>query len=76
MGMGSARASRAVFRALAEHDEDPREVNRSVRVNALGPTGEGAGRNTRRRVCSPQGTKPLWLGPFAPFPFSLSRLVR
>ena len=50
--MGSARAPRAVFRALAEHKEDVRKIRSLLSGLRLTPTGEGAGRNTRGRVCS------------------------
>jgi hypothetical protein len=51
--MGSARASRAVFRALAEH------IGRGISkplgsISPHGPSSEGAARNTRWRVCSPK----------------------
>src|SRR5687767_8045195 len=36
--------------------------HRLVTGVGLGPTGEGAGRNTRGRVCSPKGTASLRLG--------------
>src|ERR1035438_431858 len=50
---GERPPSRAVFRALAEQHGDEPRVHWLVSAVNLTPTGEGAGRNTRGRVCSP-----------------------
>jgi hypothetical protein len=50
---GSAPASGAVVGALAHHRETRNPPHRSAPAGAIEPTGEGAGRNTRGRVCSP-----------------------
>ena len=65
--MGSARAPRAVFRALVEHNQATEAADHSGPVNAFDPTGEGAGQNTRRRVCSPKETEPLRLNGPPPY---------
>src|SRR5688500_17118448 len=54
---GAHAPSRAVFRALAEHMGDSPKTEDLSTGLSLTPTGEGAGRNTRGRVCSPTPAK-------------------
>jgi hypothetical protein len=53
VGSGSAPASGAVAGALACHSEAGNEARGSAAPAATETTGEGAGRNTRGRACSP-----------------------
>ena len=52
---GGARASRAVFRALAEHIDHGITALFGF-ISSHGPSAGGAARNTRGRVCSPKRT--------------------
>lgn len=58
---GSARALAGCVRRLAEHLRRPNEPLPSLRLCGL-PTGGGAGRNTRGRVCSPVSIASFRLG--------------
>src|SRR5688572_13935871 len=52
---GSAPASGAAAGAAPATEEGSKQPHRLVGSDAFDPTGEGAGRNTRGRVCSPKG---------------------
>jgi hypothetical protein len=62
---GSARASRAELGALAEHPRYDGDAPLGGGHYAPRPTGEGAGRNTRGRVCSPYSNRTRAIPPLS-----------
>ncbi|MHB8522665.1 MAG: prepilin-type N-terminal cleavage/methylation domain-containing protein [Limisphaerales bacterium] len=75
LGLGSAPASGAVVGALARHSAIRNQAHHSVCATAFEPTGEGAGRNTRGRVCSPFSNNPRAASVAPGLAFSLIELL-